>query len=353
MAEYLIQDTTLTGIADKIRVLSGTEETLTPAEMNSNLNTFNNELSAINVEQDGLIEQLKNLFGAEFPEADTLDGCSWENISKVAASGLASNFWSVGDCKKVTLNGTIGTLSLSNYETYVYIIGFDHNGAANTIDFGTFKTSKTDGRDIALIDAAYNTYTTDGTLNFNIQHWGNANYGGWAGCDLRYDILGSTDVAPSGYGAAVTSGRVGYDASSTCATNPVANTIMAALPFELRAVMKPMSVYTDNVCGGTGDIETNVAASVDYLPLLAEFEIFGTREYANSAEQNYQVQYAYYINGNSKRKYRHSSIFYTTNWWQRSFYHSDVGGVCYTSTSSTKKWSSTYYSYGLAPIFRV
>ena len=33
MAEYLIQDTTLTSIANEIRTLSGTEETLSPTEM--------------------------------------------------------------------------------------------------------------------------------------------------------------------------------------------------------------------------------------------------------------------------------------------------------------------------------
>ena len=37
MAEYLIQDTTLTNLGDKIRVLSGSEETMTPAVMASEL----------------------------------------------------------------------------------------------------------------------------------------------------------------------------------------------------------------------------------------------------------------------------------------------------------------------------
>ena len=349
LKDMLIKNTTLYNMADEIRILYGTEDTMTPAVMNSNLNTFNTELSAINVEQDGLIEQLKNLFGIVTPEADTLDGCSWENISKIAAQGNASNFWSVGDTKKIVLNGTVGTLSLSNYETYVYIIGFDNNGATGTIDFGTFKTA--DGVDIALVDNAYNSEVTNGTLNFNMNHWSDYNYGGWAGCDLRYDILGSTDVAPSGYGAAPVSGRVGYDASTTCATNPVANTLMAALPSELRAIMKPMTVYTDNV-GGT-DAESNVTTTVDYLPLLAEFEIFGTRTNANSYEQNNQTQYSYYINGNNKMKYSYDNTSYASIWWERSpSYRAQFsfGGVWSSGVASviTAKISS-----GLAPIFRV
>lgn len=303
------------------------------------------ELQNNNVDLKKILEML----GVVFPEADTLDGCSWENISKIAEKGLASNFWSVGDTKKVVLNGTVGTLSLDNYETYVYIIGFDHNGATNTIDFGTFKTAN--GVDVALV-TNYDTSTADGTLNFNMHHWGAYNYGGWAGCDLRYDILGSTDVAPSGYGARATSGRVGYDASSTCATNPVANTLMATLPSELRAVMKPMMIYTDNVAGGT-NVESNVTASIDYLPLLAEFEIFGARSYADSYEQNNQAQYAYYANGNSKVKYYHSNMSSMTRWWQRSPYYNNVLFFCSMVTDAGAGTNQGSGSYGLAPIFRV
>ena len=41
MAEYLIQDSTLTSLADKIRVLSGTEDTMTPIEMVDALDNIN------------------------------------------------------------------------------------------------------------------------------------------------------------------------------------------------------------------------------------------------------------------------------------------------------------------------
>lgn len=58
MAEYLIQGETLTSLGDKIRVLSGTEETMTPAEMQSELDTFNTGMSAVVSEQDNLIAQI-------------------------------------------------------------------------------------------------------------------------------------------------------------------------------------------------------------------------------------------------------------------------------------------------------
>lgn len=58
MAEYLIQGETLTSLGNKIRVLSGTEETMTPAEMQSELDTFNTGMSAVVSEQDNLIAQI-------------------------------------------------------------------------------------------------------------------------------------------------------------------------------------------------------------------------------------------------------------------------------------------------------
>lgn len=54
MAKYLIQDTTLTSIADEIRTLSGTEETLSPEAMKENLNGANSAIQ----EEANLIAQI-------------------------------------------------------------------------------------------------------------------------------------------------------------------------------------------------------------------------------------------------------------------------------------------------------
>lgn len=284
------------------------------------------------------------------PVGTSLEDCTWDDISLIAAEGLAEEYFAVGDCKSVYINGTVGTLAMDD-TLYVYIIGFNHNGAENTIDFGTFKSALSGGKDICLINS-YGSSLQNGGEYFNMNHWGRANYGGWKGCDLRYDVLGSTDVEPSDYGSEASSGRTGYDATSTCATSPVSNTLMAALPVELRAVMKPMTIYTDNVGGGS-DTASYVTASVDYLPLLAEYEIFGTRKYANGAEKNYQAQYAYYSSGNSKVKYRYSSTSRSAYWWERSAYYEFSGGFCFVTTSGSADYGNAHASYGLTPIFRV
>lgn len=246
-----------------------------------------------------------------------LNNNSWKYISLASQAEIAESIWSIGDTKQIVLNGKIGTLDLSNYTTYVYIIGFNHNSGleGNGITFGTFKDIN--NTDFALIDSKYSSTDTNDTKYFTMNHWGNSCYGGWAGCDLRYDILGSTDVAPSDYGTKVTAERVGYNASPTCATHPVPDTLMAALPFELRAVMKPMTIYTDNVSNGSSS-ESSISATIDYLPLLSEFEILGTRSYSSSYEQKKQDQYDYYLIGNSKIKYKYNDINTAVRWTLRS-----------------------------------
>lgn len=270
--------------------------------------------------------------------SSTLNDNDWATISDVAAAGTGDSYWDVGDCKAVSVSGTVGTQSISG-TYYVYILGFAHNGATGTIDFGTFKTSASGGTDICLIDGSYGSYKTDGTKLFNMNHSSNTNSGGWKGCDLRYDVLGSTNTD-------------GGNAGTTTATSPVSGTLMAALPSDLRAVMKPMTIYTDNTGGGT-DTASNVTTSVDYLPLLAEFEIFGTRSYANSAEQNYQKQYTYFSSGNSKVKYRHSATGSTADWWERSPSYANSYYFCFVYTDGRANLDGAGYSFGLAPAFRV
>ena len=284
----------------------------------------------------------------------TLNSNSWEAISLVSEEGTGKNYWAVGDCKSVYLNGTCGTLALDT-TLWVYILGFDHNADKEGygITFGGFKTdSGSSGINVCLVDSKYNSSSTDGTKYFNMNHWNYYNYGGWARCDMRYDILGSTNIAPQGYGSRPTSGQVGYAPSVICATSPVENTLMSCLPADLRAVMRPVTKYTDNVGGGT-NVEANVSAMKDYLPLLSEFEIFGTRTYANSYEQNNQMQYEYYSAGNSKVKQRHNSTGTSAYWWERSPYYTGSSRFCLVYTGGSASINYAYYSFGVAPAFLI
>ena len=298
-------------------------------------------------------------YTAQFVQRKALSEYSWEEISAISADGTAANYFNVGEAKGIIVSGTVGTLEI-NSVLYVYILGFDHNSEleGTGITFGTFTSAEYNGSGLCLVDSQYIEQIKDGTKNFNMNHWGTYNYGGWAGCDMRYDILGSTDVAPSDYGAAKTTSVVGYDATETCATNPVPNTLMAALPADLRAVMKPMTKYTDGK-GNRSNSASNVIATIDYLPLLAEFEIFGERNYANTYEQSKQKQYDYYVAGKSKKKYGHSTTDSFACWWGRSAGYQYSNNFCcvlappLSSTAGIASIQGAYRVLGLAPIFKV
>lgn len=275
------------------------------------------------------------------PIGKALNDCTWEEISNIAKKGKARQYFNIGDTKAITIKGTVGTQAIDT-TLYAYIIGFDHNGATNTIDFGTFKSEASGGKDLAFKDGKYNNYSTGGTLYYNMNHSSNTNKGGWKDCDLRYDILGSTHAK-------------GVDANETCTVSPVANTLMAALPVELRAVMKPMTIYTDNTAGGAGSVLSNITTTVDYLPLPSPWEVLTSTQAVggNSYEKNYQTQYEYFKSGNSAQKYRFGASSNTCIWWTRSPVPSDSKYFKYISASGTNGDNEARYSYGIAPIFRV
>ena len=285
----------------------------------------------------------------------TLEETSWSLIKSVGSTGLGDQYWAVGDTKSVSVSGTVGNQEIEG-DWKVFIIDFNYQGD-NGIYFQCFSY----GNNYLGLHPT-NTSSSDGRKNYNWNHWqtDNACHGGWKGCDLRYDVLGSTDVPPSGYGAATTSGRVGYDATSTCATNPVQGTLMAALPGDLRTAIAPWTIYSDNVGAKAKNVAANVTASIDYLPLLSEYEVKGTRTYANSAEQNYQSQMAFYANGGTLVKYRHTApTQYTGDWESRSFdvnWGNTEGSYVYFAKASG--YSPAHSSGGsmaslLCPAFRV
>ena len=84
-----------------------------------------------------------------------LDENDWTTIREVSDAGQGSNYWSIGERKAITLNGTVGHLMLSNYTTYAFIIGFNHNASVegtNRIHFQLAKTALSGGTDVCFCD---------------------------------------------------------------------------------------------------------------------------------------------------------------------------------------------------------
>lgn len=261
--------------------------------------------------------------------SSTLNNNEWSVIKSVSDAGQGANYWSIGDRKAVTLNGTVGKLSLSNVTTYAFIIGFNHNASvegSNRIHFQLAKTALSGGTDVCLCDSSYNsTVSTTGYFSMNSSR---TNSGGWASSQMRTNICGTSLSSYSG-------------------------TIIAVIPAALRAVLKSVTKYTDNTANGGGSTASYVTATTDYFFLLSEFEVFGSISYGNTNEKNKQAQYAYYSAGNSKIKYKHDGTSTAADWWLRSPDASDSATFVRVGTGGTVSYSNAYTSLGFAPGFCV
>ena len=273
----------------------------------------------------------------EIPTTKTLEESTWAEIAQVSANKSWNAMgWKVGDSKTITLNGTVGTLALDNYQCKVYIIGFDHNAEkeGQGISFGMLESI--DGKQVCLADQYYNTETSE-LMAFSMNTTLTTE-GGWKAAKMRKKILGSTDVENG-------------DATPDTIANPATNTLMAALPADLRAVLKPITKYTNNV--GESSDASAVSPTIDYLPLLAEFEVSGVQTNANPNEQTYQAQYEYYQSGNSATKYRQNFFTVPGMWWLRSPNSSNYRQFCHVYLNGTGRPNHADYSYGVAPVFLV
>ena len=139
-------------------------------------------------------------------------------------------------------------------------------------------------------------------------------------------------------------------ASDGTPTSPLANSLMAALPSDLRAVMQPVTKYTDNT-GNASNSSGNVTTTTDYLFDLSEFEVFGTRSYANQYEQNYQAQYDYYKAGNTKIANNHTAVTTAVWWGLRSPLYNYGNNFVLVWTGGNGYIHYASYSGGLRPGF--
>lgn len=244
-----------------------------------------------------------------------LNDTSWATIKQVSDAGAGANFWAIGDCKEITMNGKVSDgLTLTNYSAWVFIIGFNHNAEreGNGITFQGFKSTK-NGTPVCLTDSGYNNSKTSGTW-FNMNN-SKTNSGGWEACLMRKNIM------------------------------PL---IKAALPTDLQAVIKPSTIFTTQ-----GNGNGACTATEDEVFLLAEYEVFGRRTYASTQEPNYLKQYSYYSAGNSKVKYRHNATGTAAGWWERSPTSVNSASFCRVNTNGSADYNNAYHSNGASPAFKI
>ena len=257
----------------------------------------------------------------------TLSSNSWATIKQASDAGQAANYWSVGDTKTITINGRMGDFSFSNLSVQAFIIGFNHNSSREGSNRIHFQIGKISGKDICLCDSHYGSYDSSSAGWFKMNTT-NTNSGGWSNSLMRKTLLGNSGTP----------------------TSPPANSLLAALPSDLRAVMKSVTKYSDNTGGGS-DTASYVTSTTDYLFLLSEFEYHGARSYANSAEKTYQLQYNYYKAGNSRIKYKHTDTATAAYHWCRSVYSSYSYAFCLVYSDGLASANTANSSWGVAPGF--
>lgn len=247
--------------------------------------------------------------------SSTLNDNSWATIQSVAAAGNGANYWSVGDRKAVTLNGTVGIKTFSNVTYYPYILGFNHNSSieGNGIHF-QFGFSVMGGtNDTAFVDDWYDSQSSKSCFSMNLSA---TNISGWGKSNMRTII---------------------------CAE------FLDCIQSDLKNIIPYTTKYTNNGSGYT-------SATNDKIFILAEYEVWGKRLYAAINEQNYQAQYAYYANGNSKVKYKNNGAGSACYWWLRSAengYVSTDKCFCVVTSNAAMNYGVADRSQGFAPAFRV
>lgn len=215
-------------------------------------------------------------YDGEIPATPSnLNSCPWDFIRWASDEGIADLLWSVGDRKAVTLGAWGGpwtSYQVSAGTYYAYIIGFNHNKELEgdkRIHFEFGFTQLSDGTHIAFSNGAYNLYVNDSSQStLTRMNKSRTNIGGWKSCTMRTGTLNGDN-----------------------------RSFKLACPSDLLSAVKTVTKYTDNVGGGSGNVQANVTATTDTFFLLNVNELRGTGT-MNTYEMEKTEQYQYYKNGN-------------------------------------------------------
>ena len=195
----------------------------------------------------------------------TFADSDWATIAELSENGQAQSFFSVGDEKTIELS--------TGEQVTLVILGFNHD---------------------------------------------NLTAGGKAGI-----TLGMKDLLATRYqmNSSKTNARGWTNSAMRTSTM---QTLLGQLPYEVKAVIKPVNKLTS-----AGGQSTTINTTSDSMFLLSEIEVFGTSSFSVAGEG---TQYAYYrdiANTNEKRvKKLSNGTGSADGWWLRSPYASTSEGFC-------------------------
>lgn len=261
-----------------------------------------------------------------------LNDNSWRIIKSITSKGLASAYWSLGDCKEVILNGNISNGSsniktFSSQSVYAYIIDFDHNADVESnskptlsfqlgkVNVSSFVRGDDNGTRIGFYASGFGMNKTA------------TNAGGWRDSFMRNRFM--------------------LDFRNCLPASGSEDTLIP----HLLSVKK----YTDNSNSSTHN-STTVTDTYDDLFLLAPYEVFGsatTLSSVNSTESLLQTQYEYYNSSDSARfiRYRDTATSTATSWWLRSPLTSQTSYFTIVNASGGFANSSATSNNLISPVF--
>lgn len=246
-----------------------------------------------------------------------LNFCTPAEILEAVQSEKAINAWNIGDKTKIiSLTGQIGAAwTLNNFEICARILGFNHNsqlesGGKSSVHFALDVTA--DGVDVAFCDNNFDSASANGVEYFQHSLIFGTNEGGRTESNVRTKILAD---------------------------------IFNSLPQEWQEIISTCTKYTG--------AENLVTATQDKLFLLSELEVFGRKDYANDSEQNFQLQYDYFKNGNETIHYKHAAISEPCYWWLRTPQFDNATSFCRVDVTGIENTYNSLYSQGVVPCFIV
>ena len=218
---------------------------------------------------------------------------SWETISEIAKMGKAAEFWKVGDCKNLTLNGKVGNLTLDNFACTALILGFDHNTEYEESCTIHFQLGTASGKPIAFYSSGYDANDSDHLFK------------------------------RSAYDSNVSGRATTYGYKNTIIRHQSLPEFNKSLPEDLTSVITPVDKYTNN---SQYSNNPEITATKDNLFILSEKEIWGSNK---GMTGNYCKQYDYYTAGNSPITIAYDGTDAKKSWCR------DCGGNSYGDTDDS------------------
>ena len=237
-----------------------------------------------------LIENNEGVYNVIVPtlpiKGKALNDYTWEEIRQISDAGQAEEYFQIGDKKEIILNGTNAWsgLTLTNYKTYAFIIGINHNSeyeGINRIHFQIGMSSLEDtGIPLVFGTGTYGSTSTAKTdangegIRWNwaqsLPNWSNDSGAGyidnWSISSLRNKFFGIYKSEPK-------------------------DTILSFLPNSLLVNLKSINKYQDERAqGGTNSV--SLAGNVNYCFPLSEYEIGGKTTSNCSSKQEYYIYYS-------------------------------------------------------------